>query len=550
MDPSTGQEQKTAGRVARALRLALNAAALAVVCGLSTAIGDALKLPPNYVSPVWPTGPILFSVLVVTPTRQWWIYIVAAYSSQVIHQAWLIYPPGMWALFTIAGIAEFLIAAPAVRRFANGIRAFESLGSLVVYLLVGAVAPFASAWLAAFAAAAGNYWFYWRVWFLADAMGYLTIAPAILTLLGVVRQARWNVSPASTLEAILVACALILICARVFDWPLAGQGSIPALVYLPLPLLLWAAVRFGPLGAGFSLLTVASLSIFGAVHGRGPFAVISPSENVLALQLFLATVSLPLLLLAALIQEGHEKSRVLGESEARFRSLADSAPVLIWVSGPDKLCTYLSKGWLDFTGRTLVEELGSGWADSVHPDDRAGCLAVYERAFDARQEFSMEYRLRRHDGQYRWVWDRGIPRFAADGSFFGYIGCADDITERRQTEQALEANQHELQLLSGQLLQAQETERRRIARELHDDLNQDLALLSVELDLLGQKPPASLDQLRTSTRELSARVKQLSSAVHSLSHQLHPAKLEQLGLGPAIKGLCQELSQNYGLTID
>src|SRR6266480_439006 len=125
----------------------------------------------------------------------------------------------------------------------------------------------------------------------------------------------------------------------------------------------------------------------------------------------------------------------LRESEARFRTVADSAPVLIWMSGPDKLCTFFNKGWLDFTGRTLEQELGKGWTEGVHADDLDHCLEVYGNSFNARQRFTMEYRLRRNDGEYRWVLDNGIPRFASDGAFLGYIGTCIGITERKQAEE-------------------------------------------------------------------------------------------------------------------
>ena len=155
---------------------------------------------------------------------------------------------------------------------------------------------------------------------------------------------------------------------------------------------------------------------------------------MLSLQLFLVVISLPLMFLAALIAERRARTNVLRESEARFRSMADTAPVLIWMSGPDKRCSFLNKTWLDFTGRTPEQELGNGWAEGVHPDDRERCLADYVNAFDARREFTKEYRLRRHDGKYGWVSDKGVPRLAPDGTFLGYIGCADDITQRKLAE--------------------------------------------------------------------------------------------------------------------
>ncbi|MCC7014510.1 MAG: PAS domain S-box protein [Planctomycetes bacterium] len=141
-----------------------------------------------------------------------------------------------------------------------------------------------------------------------------------------------------------------------------------------------------------------------------------------------------------------EMERTLRVSEARFRELSDAAPVLLWMSDTDRRCTYFNRGWLAFTGRALERELGYGWADNVHPDDIAHCIETYERAFDARREFQMTYRLRRHDGEYRWLLDRGVPRHDADGSFLGYVGGCMDVSDQRnaesnlrQFEQAVEA---------------------------------------------------------------------------------------------------------------
>ncbi len=122
------------------------------------------------------------------------------------------------------------------------------------------------------------------------------------------------------------------------------------------------------------------------------------------------------------------------ESDSRFRAVADTAPVMIWMAGPDKLCNFFNKGWFEFTGRTPAQELGNGWTEGVHREDLAHCLEIYVNAFDARQPFTMEYRLRRKDGQYRWILDSGTARIDLNGVFLGYIGSCVDITERRQAE--------------------------------------------------------------------------------------------------------------------
>jgi len=137
------------------------------------------------------------------------------------------------------------------------------------------------------------------------------------------------------------------------------------------------------------------------------------------------------------ITERKRTEAELRESEARFRLVADSAPVMIWMAGTDKLCTYFNKPWLDFTGRSLDRELGNGWAEGVHPEDLGRCMTAYIQAFDHQEAFRMEYRLRRHDGEYRWVSDIGVPRFNPDGTFAGYIGSCIDVTEQRRAEEQL-----------------------------------------------------------------------------------------------------------------
>ncbi|MBD0387325.1 MAG: PAS domain S-box protein, partial [Nostoc sp. C3-bin3] len=148
------------------------------------------------------------------------------------------------------------------------------------------------------------------------------------------------------------------------------------------------------------------------------------------------------------ISEQQQAKAALRESEARFRHLADTAPVLIWMSGTDKLCNYFNKPWLDFTGRTLEQEMGNGWAEGVHPDDFQRCLDTYTNAFDARQKFQMEYRLRRNDGEYRWLFDTGVPRFAPTGEFLGYIGSCVDIHDRNLAQETLRDSEERYRILT------------------------------------------------------------------------------------------------------
>ncbi|MFL6283504.1 MAG: sigma 54-interacting transcriptional regulator [Pyrinomonadaceae bacterium] len=146
------------------------------------------------------------------------------------------------------------------------------------------------------------------------------------------------------------------------------------------------------------------------------------------------------------ITERKAAEEALRESEARFREMADTAPIMIWVSDVDKRRTYFNKQWLDFAGRSIEKELGDGWAERVYSEDYKRCLGTYVSAFERREPFTMEYRLRRHDGEYRWVYAVGAPRFTSAGEFHGYIGSSVDITERKESESALREAMEELRM--------------------------------------------------------------------------------------------------------
>ena len=234
------------------------------------------------------------------------------------------------------------------------------------------------------------------------------------------------------------------------------------------------------------------------------------------------------------IAERVAAERALQESEERFRNMADSAPVMIWVSGEDKQCTYCNKQWLEFTGRSLDQEIGVGWADSIHPDDYDRCLETFQRGSDDRKAFALEYRLRRKDGEFRWVYDTGTPRFSADHTFLGYIGSCNDITERKEAEVALRKGHDELRHLKEQL----EAENIYLQEELQSDrtfgeiVGESDALKAVVFKIRQVAPTESTVLIAGETgtgKELVAR------AIHSASSRKDR---------PLIKVDCGALSPN------
>ena len=237
-----------------------------------------------------------------------------------------------------------------------------------------------------------------------------------------------------------------------------------------------------------------------------------------------------------------QEANALVMHERWFRTLADAAPVMIWVSGLDMGCTYFNRLWLEFTGRPIAAELGEGWAQGVHPDDRAQCLDTYVRAFEKREPFRTEYRLRRHDGAYRWVLDNGAPIDTGNGTFAGYVGSALDVTDYRAAEEALSN-------LSRKLITAQEEERARIARELHDDLAQRAAALAVQLHTILKTLPAGTS-VYVRVKQTSEQASDLAHGIQLIARDLHSAKLEFLGLAAAAASLCRELEKRHDVEIE
>lgn len=208
------------------------------------------------------------------------------------------------------------------------------------------------------------------------------------------------------------------------------------------------------------------------------------------------------------ITERKQAEQVIIESEERFRSIADAAPALIWMTGLDKGRTFFNKSWLEFTGRSMAQEFGQGWMQGLHPDDLGRYLEVYNRAFAKREPFETEYRLRRHDGEYRWLVSRVIPRLTQDGEFLGLIGAAMDIHDRKQAEAALRQSEHQLRQLS-------EAQRRFVADASHE-LRAPLTAIQGNLELLQRFKNMSKVDREAALDEAASEASRLGRLVSDL----------------------------------
>ena len=240
-----------------------------------------------------------------------------------------------------------------------------------------------------------------------------------------------------------------------------------------------------------------------------------------------------------------QAEQALRESEQRFRVITDASPVMVWMSGTDKLCYYFNKGWLDFVGRTLEQESGNGWAENVHPEDFDRCFQTYVSNFDARRSFEMEYRMRHHTGQYRWILDRGVPRYAPDGTFEGYVGGCLDIHGQKQAAEKVRIADDMTRLMN-----AQDEERRRIARELHDSAGQTLTVLGLSLAQLVERAEAIAPELAKDGKEIEGVVQQLQREIRTTSYLLHPPLLDECGLRSAVNWYVEGVARRSGIAIE
>jgi len=316
-----------------AIRIAVTALVVCAGYYVGANLGFILRFPPATPSVMWPPNAMLTAALLITPPRQWWIYLLAALPAHLAVELGAGWPvPLVLGLF-LTNCSEALIAAVAVRRFSDAPARFDTLRRVTIFV-AGAVvmAPFLSSFLDAAVVTTFRgepYWLVWQTRFPPNVFTELTLVPALVTAASMRPSALRGVSRFRRVEAVILGGTLLLVSAALFLGPadsvgIPGVGIIPGAPGTPLafllPFILWAAVRFGPGGSSLALVTTAMLAIWAATHGVGPFARLPVAESVHALQIFLMIAGIPLMCLAALIEERRRAQKAL-EERLRFEEL-------------------------------------------------------------------------------------------------------------------------------------------------------------------------------------------------------------------------------------
>ena len=344
---------------------------------VATQIAWALCFPDSKVSLFFPPHAVLVSILLLVPTRHWWAYVLAAASAHFLATQQAHWPP-LYALHCEAFDAVQNVATAAgIRIFIRSPLKALTLRDAMIFVLIAVVlVPFGTAfWGAAFTVSNGfgtHYWIEWRNLGISNAVTAVVLVPALLLGAYHLIVRRPKVSSRRVLEAALLGACTVGVGILVFDQTPAGPGTSPPLLYLTIPPLIWAALRFGLGGISVSMLIITFQAIWGTMRGHGPFLTQTPAENALALQLFLLMTATPLMLLAVVIEEERRSKDALRESKDQMGLAAEAANAAMWVwdvSADDLWMTEQGRSLFGFKPDARINFAAT--MDRVHPEDRA-----------------------------------------------------------------------------------------------------------------------------------------------------------------------------------
>lgn len=407
---------------------------------LHFAYSYALAFQSKTASPFWFAAPVLLCALLWAPTRWWPALLALTVPIRLLTHGAVPIPLGFNLTAVCIDAGEAVLTATLLRRFLRYPFRFETVRKfgfycLAVVVLVPAICALPGGWMV-YEFRFGSFQRGWEYWFLGSAMAHLIITPVLL---------YWVLSPPDLhklsklqrIEAVLLLVGLAVSLQQAFASSGSDLGFTDPRFYAPIAFLVWAAVRFGVLGASAAIALLTAFAIGAAFAGHFPFLSTTKLAMAADLQRFLLLRAAPIYLVAVLTDASRHAEASLRESERRFRTLADTAPVFIWMTDCKARAVFFNKAWVDFTGLTLQEALGSGWAQRMHPADVEMTKALWQSASAKRDSFEVECRMRRYDDEYRWIFSRGVPRYASTGEYLGYVGSSIDVTDRRLQEQAL-----------------------------------------------------------------------------------------------------------------
>jgi signal transduction histidine kinase len=401
-------------------------------------------------APFWPPNIVLFCALLVTSPQQWWIYILAALPAHTVAELGVGMPASQLLVAFVTNCAVAVVNAFAVQRLLVEPPWFGTIAKTIIYVMItGFLSPAFCALGGAFVQILGggsmeDYGLFWARWYASNALGSLTLGPIAMIYLS--RKESSPIRPARpVLEAALIAITLVAACLIAFaDMPRIASGYLPLLLYLPLPIIVWAAMRFGAKGASGTILLLSLVLIWRTLNGPSLFDIGSPETNVFALQLFLIALSPPILLLGAAVEETRRAERATREREELISFAAASSHVGLWQYD-------LSTGafWATDYCRTLFGLPRSAHLDldallsRVHSDDSITATQALRSAISRAEPIDVEFRAQ-GDADTRWIAARARPIRGADGKPVSMSGAFSDVTSRKVAEAEADVQRQEI----------------------------------------------------------------------------------------------------------